>query len=941
MINKKNSLRIIAIVLVLVFSLSVCLVSLAGCNKKHATTAEELATPVFNFVKTEYASGQNDPTFTINFKGLTIVDKTKIEFNDAFSALDPVGVSSDGGVISISTSGNVANSNKGVLIVKSGFFKEISNDVQFNVDVKTAANYIDQSSFEFEDGILSFTIKLEHPAKDDIAASNLQIVGVEGAQISDVELGEDKKSLFVSVSVEDGELDLNGALTLLNQSTIKIAGAAANQPKAVDVLFNVNRPKVVVYSELANNKLTLDARLNNCTSNELLQTDIAFENTNLVFEGEDANATLDSCEITDQGFTLTITLNDAEIKSYYGNIAITGKKLKALWGEAHDCRGRFSIGLPSYTVTPNMGEDFEEKVMSNPIDFDDVSNVILFVGYAAQLGVSIYAGDPTKIVSSVISLLQFFGITGKSNEPTIADVLAKLEIMDHKLDDINHKIDSLSDQIAKGDAATALGIDKILYNQYQSNWDIFMTNYVEKMEDILRSYETNYRTALINLISSSNPLDLEICFVNGKDEEGHDTQFVAIENPRMLGYSLDGDEIVDRCNISIPASYFADCKASVVHGYNDSFAELLKTALGNYLNDNPNSKLDADAIYNTMVATVQFDVITLEDTLALYNLFVNFANGLSSGKLINYFNMLECFFNFQTEAESSYLTIRANMKLLLIKYATFVGIFADYAGVSGIDRAQLKATYQSAETFLQNHTHVRELEADSNYSYVLNSTIHAVYIRATFDKGYKNPGNDCTFFYHFKFYDYSAGTSESTRKEIDYINNSNILDKTDLLKIQGRYNNLRGYGIVEADKTFKDYLTDSGVYKAAFDEFYDDAVRHNSGEGMQAPIKILAGYDGVSGLTSESFKVCCTSKGCGDYFDIGSTYDYKNKHDSGCWSGVEAKGTIIDFESLTTVTTVINRLARYDEAHWYWSTDEHHAFEMYGYGFYGIVFVKG
>ena len=941
MINKKNSLRIIAIVLVLVFSLSVCLVSLAGCNKKHATTAEELATPVFHFVKTEYTSGQNDPTFEVNFKRLTVIDKTKIELDGAFAALDVASISTDNGLISISTSGHIADSQRGMLIFKSGFFKELEQDVKFNVDVKAATNYIDQTSFALENGVLTFNIILEHAAKDNIAASDLQIVNVDGAHVSSVSLSDNKKSLTTSVSFEGSGLSINGALTLLNQSTIRIASAAANQPTDVDVLFNVNYPKFTVYSSVEGMVLTLDAKFSNCSPFELYQTDIVFSNTNLVFEGSNANASLNSYERTDNGFILTINLNDEHISNYQGDISIDGNKIKTVWGETYDCSGHFALSTPPYSLNPTPGEDFEEKVMSNPIDFDDVSNVILFVGYAAQLGVSIYAGDPTKIISSVISLLQFFGITGKSNQPTIADVLAKLEIMDHKLDDINHKIDSLSDQIAKGDAATALGIDKILYNQYQSNWDIFMTNYVEKMEDILRSYETNYRTALINLISSSNPLDLEICFVNGKDEEGHDTQFVAIENPRMPGYSLDGDEIVDRCNISIPASYFADCKASVVHGYNDSFAELLKTALGNYLNDNPNSKLDADAIYNTMVATVQFDVITTEDTLALYNLFVNFANGLSSGKLINYFNMLECFFNFQTEAESSYLTIRANMKLLLIKYATFVGIFADYAGVSGIDRAQLKATYQSAETFLQNHTHVRELEADSNYSYVLNSTIHAVYIRATFDKGYKNPGNDCTFFYHFRFYDYSAGTSESTRKEIDYINNSNILDKTDLLKIQGRYNNLRGYGIVEADKTFKDYLTDSGVYKAAFDEFYGDAVRHNSGEGMQAPIKILAGYDGVSGLTSESFKVCCTSTGCGDYFFIGSTYDYKNKHDSGCWSGVEAKGTIIDFESLTTVTTVINRLARYDEAHWYWSTDEHHAFEMYGYGFYGIVFVKG
>ena len=938
--KKTNSLRIVAIILVLVFSLSVCLVSLSACNKRGATTIEERETPVFNFVKAEYASGQNNPTFAINFKSLTIVDKTKIGFDDAFADLDLASVSTEGGSISITTSGCIANSQKGALVIRNGFFKEITKDVAFNVDVKTAANYIDQTSFAFENGTLSFTILLEHPAKDNIAASDLQIVGATGAQIAGVTLGADKKSLAVAASFENSGLDLNGALTLLNQSKIRIAGVAVNQPVAIDVLFNVNRPKVVVYPTLENMKLTLDARLNNCTADNLLQEDISFENTNLVFEGENANATLDSCVMSDHGFTLSITLLDRNLSNYSGNISIGGDKLRSLWGETHNIKGRFAFALPSYTLTPNMGEDFEEKVLANPVTFDDVSNVILFAAYATQLGVSIYSGDPTKIVSSIISLLQFFGITGSSGEPTIADVLAKLEIMDHKLDDINHKIDSLSDQIAKGDAATALGIDKILFNQYQSNWDVFMTNYVEKMEDILRSYQVNYRTELINLISIGSSLDLEICFVNGKDADGHDAKVVAIESPRMPGYSLDGDEIIDRCNISIPASYLADCKASAAHGYNESFDGALKTALAKYLQDNPNDKLDADAIYNTILGLVQFDVITTEDTLAFYNLFVNFANGISSG-MMNYFNMLECFYNFQTEAESSYLTIRANMKLLLIKYAGFVSMFADYAGVSGIDRSQLKTTYQNAETFLQDHTHMREVDAGSNYSYVLNMPTHSVYVRATFDKGYNNPGNHCSFFYHYRFYDYSAGTSDSTRKEIDYINNSNILDKTDLLKIKGRYNNLRSYGIVEADKTFKAYLADSGVYNKSFDDYYADAKIHNVGEALPETFQILAGYDGVSGLTSESFGTCCTSNGSGNYYFVDGYYAYKGSKESDCWSGTEAKGTIIDFESLSTTTTVINRLARYDESHWYWSTDEHHAFEMYRYGFYGVVFVRG
>ncbi len=81
--------------------------------------------------------------------------------------------------------------------------------------------------------------------------------------------------------------------------------------------------------------------------------------------------------------------------------------------------------------------------------------------------------------------------------------------------------------------------------------------------------------------------------------------------------------------------------------------------------------------------------------------------------------------------------------------------------------------------------------------------------------------------------------------------------------------------------------------------------------------------------SSSSFNVICTSVGVGNYFDYGTTYSYKGSRDNGCWSAREASGTIFDLASNKSADNHINRMARYDESHWYWSTDEHWGFEEY------------
>ncbi|MCR4897889.1 MAG: hypothetical protein K5892_01555, partial [Acholeplasmatales bacterium] len=103
---------------------------------------------------------------------------------------------------------------------------------------------------------------------------------------------------------------------------------------------------------------------------------------------------------------------------------------------------------------------------------------------------------------------------------------------------------------------------------------------------------------------------------------------------------------------------------------------------------------------------------------------------------------------------------------------------------------------------------------------------------------------------------------------------------------------------------------------------------------------VITSYSGISSADDQGNNYVCTSNGWGDYFKVGSVYQYKSK-DAEYWSGMEATGTIFTFKNMTSYGNVIARYARYDESHWYWNIDEHHAFQMYSDGFLTLCFYKG
>ncbi len=108
--------------------------------------------------------------------------------------------------------------------------------------------------------------------------------------------------------------------------------------------------------------------------------------------------------------------------------------------------------------------------------------------------------------------------------------------------------------------------------------------------------------------------------------------------------------------------------------------------------------------------------------------------------------------------------------------------------------------------------------------------------------------------------------------------------------------------------------------------------------------EVIVSYGGINSLTSTNFLTQCVGEGSGDYFAVGREYNYGEIHGGKWWSGREATGAIYNLDFRSVTDNAIERYARYDQIHWYWSTDEHWSYESkFGdeVGRVALMFLKG
>lgn len=910
------------------------------------TASNDLSTPYFSLEQNQqYRMGEKNPSFAFDFSNASLGDSTLVEFGKGLSELTTDKIVTEEGKLTLSTKGTIANEETGTITLKKGFFANIDYDTTFSVALSSQQYQIDQRSFAFDDGVFLFDLYLES-SHVGLTQSDIKIENKKDLAIASLTALETAGGYRIGVQME--ATNLSDALSSMQGATLVVSGA-------LSIPFNVSYPGLSLNPVYDGKTLQMRGTLSNCTFG-FNDDDLVYSDSNLVLEGDEANATFQDLKSEGNTFVATYSIQDAP-SDLHGTLQIDKAKIETLWGEEYELRQGFDVNMEIeggegegeyiqpfdpislIPITPEQQtkNDMEALLNANLVK-DNSSEAANIAVLFFKIHFAIYGKNAVSAVDNMMSLFGAFGIIDLG--PTIQDVLNRLETMDHKLDAVSEKISYLTDQVSSGNAAINAGIDKILFNQYQSSWDAFTHNYIEPMEDIIRSFKVRVQNALVKTALSSSPTNVEVCYANIDAGEG-EKRSVVIENPAIPGYSTEYAEIKERHKLSIPASYFAEAKQIFIksRGYSTEFSHSYLAALEQYLEDHPNSALYAQDILSAILGQSQFEAINGEEATKFYNLYNNFATALPS-KVQDYFRMLECFYNFQTEAEEDLLSIRASMKKLLVKYVGFVSLFSSFASNFGIEQSEINKVTALAENFLRDNNRLVHIPDHSNYSYVTHSLVQAHYAEINYSIGFKSKGNHGSMETKLTYRLRDPWANGGDYKDVDSI--TNMLTQDDLLHIKYRMQNMYTYFGSQAP-TFTDYLETKGklISPQYVKELYASISEKKEEPGDYPPIITQIGK--VASTTEKNWLAHCLDSATGKYLQVGGHYPYGFSGGdvvSSAWGALDLQGQILDAEQLTVTDEIIDRVAWYHDSHSYWVNDEWFVFTQYTQGRHGLVFCK-
>lgn len=886
----------------------------------------------YSLESNQFQVGQVDPTFVILHNKAKVADQSLISFTGGFEGLKVKSVKSAPEKTEIFTEGSIQSSAYGSIVLKKGFFEGTKSDLRLEASISERADYIVQESFAFDSGVLSFDLYVDGKLPSSISQNDFTFSGKEGYELVSVAASDKSNIIHMQVRFGEGVTDISGAIKALEEAKLEVSASLTGLYGSKEINLSVRRPRLRLYPSFDGSKLTIKGTVSNAKALSITKEDLAFTSTNLIFTGDNSNVENSEFELEGNTFVATYTIKGSA-NDLYGTITIQSDKVQSLWGEATEVHDHFDASKNG------QGSEIDDtscqELIDNQVIKDNVQKGIYIYSYYLKIGASIASKNPVAAIDNLMGLLEACGILKPG--PSIQDVLNRLDQLDKKLDIISGKIDHLSDQIADSQAATAAGIDLVLYNQYRANWSSFVHNYVEPMDDMIRSYRTKVQTDLVNTALSSDPLPVKIQFAQVPNGEGSPMRTLVTESPTAGGKSLEFATIEETYEISIPTSYFAKAQEEVASTrcYSADFCSAYQEGIQSYLKEHPSQYFTAEDIYNSIISSFQKEAITSADTLKFYNLYTNFASSLPSC-MNDYVKMLQNFYNFQTEAENEILMFRGNMKRLLVQYVGFLSTFASYSGVTGIDMEAVVKSTSAAENFIKANTYIVPTASErTNYCYTVSSPVTTYYMEVYWATHFEPENTNHPNLVQTKRFTYYGPDGKEVA---EHDNPLPMLSEADLLHIQYRYKTIENY--TGATDTWASYLEKNGVidyegYSKTFKE-----VRRNLAEepGDFPPIICEVGEFRQSSATG--WKGNCWGHSVGDKFKLEEYYDYACV-DSEYWSENEVTGKLLNFETLETTDTVLLREAIYHESHWWWNVDEYWIFYSSTTGRHGIAFVRG
>lgn len=726
------------------------------------------------------------------------------------------------------------------------------------------------------------------------------------------------------------------AITLISMATVTLCSGCSNSIPSKWKYDKNDAKNFAVYNAKLKNRddktsyeLDVDA---NTFKNSLNKDSIVFFNKSELDENTTENyysykeiskykVNYDSFETNDDGSGFKVTFDGDQAISY-------GALINKNDVESGNFVFTYTIPFALDSDQDRIQTEFEEKLISVTPGWNDVKTFINIAGYITQMFIGGLTLVPTAFASGLFGYISalgdaFFG----GDEPTVQDVLNKLETMDKKLDDISNKIDQNQREIMNEMVAVEAGIDQVLLNQYKADITEFQTEYVLPIENYLAIYKDGTEQALKSYVQKSETVDFYYAL-------NQDNKWEA--QSKFVGHIDD----FTKCSLTISSFTNATTYLSK-HGniVGDGFAaELIKDinehvgSMNEYpsgiskeqlvndvyytIVDDLNQEFFSDPSRHTEIVTLMTNVKNLANRLAGIN---------TTSAAESYVERLRMMFSFAGEMKETCVSLLAGLRNQLDGYLEIAQEACKFAEVNCKEMGE---AYINAALKIK-HLGEAEESYDPNYCFLTKSKIYGNYFRSIWNIKYTNLGNHPTFKASFNtaiVQNFDIHYSNPlTFKEVD-IQSLGMINQTNHNKINTRFKLLKSVGLTDA-KDYLHYLVDTNIMdKTGFENWMD--MRDNGWVGSDAH-RFLTSFE-IKDMddSNKDVGMTCTCYGNEDseYYYVGWKGKYgENRKDSEYkyWSGKKALGDFVDAGDCTLLKDRrIACYAQYHESHKLWIDDE-------------------
>lgn len=856
-------------------------------------------------IMTELKNGQVNPTIQVklvNAKAVSEIKTEDISLSGALDGMKVVSATSSEDTITIETEGKIE-----ISLAPYGYVQlsAPTNDqdafVLAMTEIEQLSAYVNADTFALQEGLLHFDIDIigaEYAVTEIELASHITLDGfeVESVQVFD---DQDIMRLFVKCdadSVDNAVKSLFGKTLTIDGDAIGGSGISVEMNATCASLGGVIDSIDKVKGE-DSYTATVELFARNGSMSELTAEDI-------VFGGDFEGAEIISIKNV-VGYTTTVefTFSAKDKTTFDGSVTVSKGLLLDMWGStSENTSTEISYVLEGSRRRYTALEQLVDKI-------GDLKNENLASGVSAIVSAFMDSGITKFFSGDVLGALgSLFADVNPSG--TEYEIWVMVSDMRNLMNNLNRDIKELKSTVQEyGDDILAAAQKNTLL-ALESKWNAFNTNYMERLERTVNSYNAACRRSIVDFVKSEHGDSLTLYY----DGDGK----LAVRDKSNPFYSVDAKVIDESKTVTIPLNdkSFEACQAIFAKTgfkYSNELAVALMTDLGNAvkaMNEEGNMSIVystqmGEILYQYLYQQMMFNNLTSDFMDNLRADFVNLCKQITEGQKVldSFYEMMKYKYNFQSEALQDIENIRETLLVLLFNYGATASFVENYDSSS--TNNDMSIAIEKAINYIKNNEGLYTEPDGYSYCYAVGRPITlrisdlTYFMKIKFhSNSYMDPddlrewqydGYDAhgpyAGYYRADYFRSNTGIARVDEmlnryegyRTIDDLNadnrvtmkSSNILSTKDLALLRARFNALKEIGSIPEynDWTFGDYLTNGKVVKAPFEYMIHLIPEDQFSRGlyMMKPTRIAAaGYKENSFPVDGSRTLICNKDGLRD-----------------------------------------------------------------------------